>query len=171
MKIALVGYARSGKDTVGNMLRAFHDSYVIRGAFGDQMKLSFHETFQHVPMLPKPRKEYEQYAQSMRDIDEDVWVKAMDREFNRFSKDANWVITDLRQQNEERWCRENGFTIVRVDTPTVVRRLRSVGDSSFEAINNSERQIHAIRHDYIIYNNVTHEQLEKQVKQLLKELS
>ena len=170
MKIALLGKARSGKDTVGNMIRAFHDGYVMRIAFGDELRNDFHERFQDIPINPKPRKEYEQYGQAMRDIDKDVWVKALDRFMRRWQKDADFVLTDLRQQSEERWCRDNGFTIVRVVASDINRRLRSVGEH-FEVVNSSERQIHAIEHDYIIYNNTGLEDLEKQVKQLLKELS
>jgi hypothetical protein len=172
MKIALMGYARSGKDTVGYLIRKLTNYQTFRLAFGEELQGSFHNMFPDIPTEPKPRPYYEQYGKAMRDIDINVWVNAVARKYGKLMTLGieDFVITDTRQPNEAEWARQNGFVIVEIRATDYEREERSTGDAGFVPINPSEIHIKDIRADHIIYNNGTLEELEEKVIKLLKQL-
>lgn len=166
MKIALVGYSRSGKDTVAQMIQDEIKS-CIPLAFGDSMKTLFHDLFPDIPEEPKPRDLYENFAQSMREFDEDVWVRKVEKKMSGYRKNFNFIITDVRQPNEARWARENGFTLVEVWSPLGFRIQRSEFDSEFAAVTKSEEFLHDIKCDYTIKNHGSLEELKERVNGLI----
>lgn len=168
MRFALMGYARSGKDTVGRMIQDNLNGNTMLIAFGTALKESFHETFPRIPKEPKPREGYEIWGQMHREIQHDYWVEQLEKtvEANKIFE-KNFVITDLRQPNEAEWCRRNDFIIVEVIASPALREKRSVGDKEFHSINESEKLIHTIKPDFQIYNDDSLEYLETQVKALL----
>lgn len=169
MKIALVGYSRSGKDTVGKMFREYI-GMARQVSFGHELKARFHDAFPEVPAEPKPRELYEKFGKLARDIDPDFWVKCAD-DYIKFWEGFgyhNFTLTDLRQENEEAWARKNGFILIEVWSPLGQRKARSVGDTNFEYVNNSEKYLHRIACDYTIYNTKDLDFLKKQVQYVME---
>ena len=169
MRIALLGYARSGKDTVCDLIAKNYGGTILQLAFGEALRNSFHSLFD-IPKNPKPRKEYEAYGEAMRRIDEDVWVKKVADAVDFWGDFVVPVITDLRQPNEHKWCKENGFIIVKVEATDSIREERSTNDTTFVPVNYSERNIENLEYDYLITNNGTMDQLEKEILKLLERI-
>lgn len=155
MRIALMGYARSGKDTIAKIMEKHLNGTTVDLAFGDALKFHYHELFTVHDGI-KARDGYEKFGQAMRDIDPNVWVNALEKEYNTVVDRGfnNIIITDLRQPNEYKWCKENGFTVVKVDAPATIRKVRAMNDSSFNAVNYSEMFIKDLKADYEILNDV-----------------
>lgn len=178
MKIALVGYARSGKDTVGKMIINYmkehgHDT-TRQLAFGDNLRERMFEAFPEVrQQKKKPREWFETFGELGRRIDTDIWVNAVDSQYKFYKLVGyqNFVITDLRQPNEAEWARENGFTIIKIDSPVALRAERSKDDTGFQGVNYSERLLHEIEADYSIMNLYSEERLQERVYKLMGGLS
>jgi hypothetical protein len=169
MKIALMGYARSGKDSIYSLIQKHKLGYVHRMAFGDALRFKFHRMFMDIPEDPKPREGYEIFGKAMRDIDKDFWVKQLSSLYRSMElQGENIVITDLRQPNEAAWCRANGFKIVYVDADPSLRRERSITDSNWKAINESEKHIENMEADYVLFNQGSMEDLENEVIMMLR---
>lgn len=172
MKLALMGYARSGKDSVAEIIE--NEMFPVeKFAFGTELKRMFHEAFPNIPLNPKPRRGYEIFGKAMRDIDKNVWVNKVSKRVNyyeKYSPDCNFIITDLRQPNEADWCRDNGFYVIYVHAAEDLRRERSQGDSEFIAVNESESEIWMIDSDFTIYNNGSLTGLEQSVKEVLNSI-
>ena len=131
IKIALIGGARTGKDTIGYYLTTVYD--FDKHAFADALRDNLFKVFPDLPQVPKPRQAMIDYGQFCRKIDPLVWIKHLDRK----TKDVthafgieNFVITDVRQQNEIDYCIENGYTLVKVvaDRETVIERALQGGE-------------------------------------------
>lgn len=177
MNIALMGYSRSGKDTVGEMIIThLHENMqgvAKRFAFGDELRSRLYKAFPDLKrMEKKPREITEQFAQLGRDIDEDMWVNALHQDlyFTLNNPFYHNIITDLRQPNEAEYCRKNGFKIVEVFAPESVRKERSNGDTNWNPVNYSERFLHNIEPDYVIHNLYNKQHIEDQVKIMLGRL-
>jgi dephospho-CoA kinase len=180
VKIALTGKLRSGKDTAANHLYIRHS--FNRVAFGDAMKRCAHEAFPWVSEFSKPRSLYQNYAQAMRQIDPDVWIKhaeravigAIDFRVNTGAEHVGVVITDVRQQNEVDWCRSNGFTLIRVTAPDEDRiaRAKLAGDSFTEADlgHETESHIDGFAVDYEIHNDGSVDDLKAHVDAILAKM-
>ena len=176
--IALTGGMRSGKDTVFEILQEL-DFRVRRVAFGDELKKKFHETFEDIPETPKPIQHYIDYGQAMRAIDEDVWVKALSYKV-QFLRDyilskTNIVITDVRQPNEFKYARENGFVIVKVEANPQLRvhRMKSLGEEFNPDLFTQPTELHMqTQHvDYVLQNHtVDREELKSAVERLIKRI-
>jgi dephospho-CoA kinase len=181
IKIALTGKLRSGKDT------AAHHLYIKYGfstvAFGDALKKNAHATFPWVSEFSKPRALYQAYGQLMRQIEPDVWIKhaeravkgAIDFRVNTGAERIGVVLTDVRQQNEVAWCRENGFTLIRVTAPDEDRIARAIaaGDdfSVHDLSHETELAIDTFECDFDVVNKGTVEELKAQVDSILTQIS
>jgi dephospho-CoA kinase len=178
VKIALTGKLRSGKDTVANHLYIRHS--FNRVAFGDAMKKNAHATFPWVSEFSKPRALYQAYAQLMRQIEPDVWIKhaeravngAIDFNVNTGAEKVGVVITDLRQPNEYEWARANGFTIIRVTAPDEDRiaRAKIAGDDFNEADleHETESHIDGFAVDFEIINDGSVDELKRKIDEILE---
>ena len=176
--IGLFAKMRSGKDEVFKILDHM-DFDIERVAFGDVLKESFYEHFPNIPKEPKPTRKLIEYGQAMREVDPDVWVRpAMNIKQMRSDILAqagltvpSFVFTDIRQPNEYQAVKNSGAFMVKVETPLELRIIRmfnlgeKVTPDMFEAP--TERNLDSFKYDYIIYNNGTMEQLEKQVTEML----
>jgi dephospho-CoA kinase len=181
VKIALSGRLRSGKDTVANHLYIKYG--FNRVAFGDALKHNAHETFPWISQSTKPRALYQQFGQLMREIDADVWIKhaeravngAIDFRVNTGAERAGVVITDVRQSNEVAWCRQNGFTIIRVTAPDEVRIGRAIaaGDNFCEndLEHETEKAIDSFSVDYEIVNDGSVDNLKAKVDEVINEVT
>ena len=179
--IALIGRTRSGKDLVYKMIEAQgHDTQRI--AFGDALKERFYEIFPEYINKPKPIEHLIFFGQSMRKINEDVWVNATlgkIRVHNHLYKqygleEPSYIFTDVRQANEYEACQALKCVFVKVVASPDVRieRMEKLGEKVDPAVlhANTERELESFDYDYIIHNNGTPEMLELKVKALLKKI-
>lgn len=131
LKIALIGGARTGKDTIADYLGS--QAGFKRLAFGDSLKDFLFEIFPHLKEEPKPRESMINFGQACREIDPLVWVKQLERTARTYEKNGytNFVITDVRQPNEIEYCRRNGYTLVKVEASkeAQVERAEACGES------------------------------------------
>jgi dephospho-CoA kinase len=181
VKIALTGKLRAGKDEVANHLYIRHGFDKV--AFGAAMKRCAHEAFPWVSEFSKPRSLYQNYAQAMRQIDSEVWIKhaeravkgAIDFRVNTGAEKIGVVITDLRQPNEYEWARANGFSIIRVTAPDEDRiaRAKIAGDDFNEADleHETESHIDSFDCDYEIVNTGSLDDLKAQIDTILAQIS
>lgn len=199
IKIAITGKMRAGKDTVYSILKEelelalnlklnkiinYTDGVFItkQHTFGGQLKHFAELLFpEHFVAGGKPRQLFQEFGQSMRQIDEDVWVKKVDQEIQNKLKSTHAdvhisFITDLRQPNEYEYCKGNGFFILRVNATDEVRLARMMADgdnfTKEHLHHETETYVDGYEVDYDINNNFTTqnglEELRKEVKQLVK---
>lgn len=174
MKIALVGYARTGKDLVGEMiiqhLKDKGHGKTKRLAFGDELKERFFEAFPEAYQDKKPRKWFEDFGELGRQIEPNIWINAVSGKIKYFDNYNNFVVTDCRQPNEAKFLKENGFVLVTVWSPSKVRQKRSKDDAEWQPVNHSERFLHEIETDYAIMNDSDIEDLQRQVDYIMEEI-
>jgi dephospho-CoA kinase len=180
VKIALTGKLRAGKDELAHHLYIRHGFDKV--AFGDAMKRCAHEAFPWVSEFSKPRSLYQNYAQAMRQIDPDVWINHAERAVKGAvafrvalgAEQIGIVLTDVRQENEVAWCRENGFTLIRVTAPDEDRiaRAKIAGDDFTEADleHETESHIDGFAVDYEIHNDGSLDDLKRKVDEIMEEI-
>jgi len=177
MKIAVVGKMRSGKDTLG---RYFYDNdtdgWQNKLAFGDEIKRLALIYFPDIVAKGKPRKLYQMLGQMLREIDPDIWVKALDRNMQYLINkgESNFIVTDVRQMNEYEYLKSKGFTVIKVEANDELRRERIIqaGDV-FEPENfyhETETTVDEIPADYIVTNNTTIKDFYAQIRFIHEEL-
>ncbi|MBU8597349.1 adenylate kinase [Alkalihalobacillus clausii] len=181
LKIALIGKARAGKDSVADLL-AEHYGFT-KYAFGTALKRYYHDIFGEQD--GKPREGYQWFGQTMRERDPGVWVRKLFEEIDidlgceelfSFMLPIFPVITDVRQQNEYDRCRAEGYTIIRVeaDDTTRLERMRAAGDrfNIDDLKHDTETQLDAFEADYTVDNGagVTLDDLKRQVDVIMGEL-
>lgn len=179
--IALIGKTRSGKDEVARLLTELGYPHE-RVAFGDIMKEKFYDIFPQFVGKPKPTKEIVMFGQSMRQIDENVWVnylmgniRAVQLFHDTYQLDRPaYVFTDVRQQNEYDACKEAGCIMVKVVAGDALRvgRMLAIGEDPTEEVlkANTETDLDKFEADYTIQNNGTLEDLAEEVKRLMEKL-
>ncbi len=158
MRIALCGEPRSGKDTVGNVISSM--IVVHRTAFGKFMKFGYYKEHPEMLGLPKDRAHMISWSQPLVDLYPNIWVHQLEREIEGYE---NIVITDLRQPHEEKWCRENGFHIVRVHA-CEQRRLNRATRLGEDLGVDLPYEVPA---DFNVYNDGSLEDLQSQVDNLI----
>lgn len=175
MKIGIVGYTRSGKDTVGELMF----EYLIKHgktrklALGDSLSQRFYEAFPEAKTDKKPREWFETFGELGRQIDKNLWINSLSLEIRTWSGFGyeNFIVTDIRQPNEAKWARENGFTLVSVLCPPKIRQKRSKDDTNWQPVNHSERFLHEIETYYGIVNDSDLKDLQNQVNYIMEELT
>jgi dephospho-CoA kinase len=182
VKVAICGKLRAGKDELAQHLFISHG--FDRVAFGDALKRNAHALFPWVSESSKPRALYQKFGQLMRqEFDTDVWIKhaersvkgAIDFRISIGAEKIGVVLTDVRQQNEVDWCRENGFTLIRVTAPDEDRIARAIaaGDSFNEAdlSHPTELEIDNFECDFDVVNDGTVDELKAQVDSILAQIN
>jgi len=168
MLIGLMGYARSGKDTVANILVEHYGFERI--AFADPIRellarinpilnngyyLNEHVQefgWEIAKARPEVRRLLQELGVGARDIlGEDVWVNAALRKMS--SKNKHYVVTDVRFQNEALTIKLANGVLWRVERPNVT------------AINEhiSEHALKDYKEDMFIKNDSTIEHLAQTV--------
>ncbi|MFI6861307.1 hypothetical protein ACIBKZ_15630 [Streptomyces sp. NPDC050421] len=144
--VAIIGKARSGKDTVaGRLVSRFA---FTRLAFADPLKdaaLSLDPliltTWDVSPVrlsrlvadvgweyakdhYPEVRRTLQRMGQGVRDLDEDFWLNVT---LDRVTVADTWnlpvVVSDVRYRNEADALRNRGFLLVRITRPPVARSM------------------------------------------------
>lgn len=128
--IALIGRARSGKDTVAARLVERHG--FTRVAFADRLKdavlaldpLIFNTVhlaemvelngWEVAKSHPEVRRVLQHYGQAIREIDPRFWIRAA---FPAMQGRTHVVVSDVRYRNEADALRSAGFTLVRITRP------------------------------------------------------
>lgn len=172
VRIALTGGLRAGKDEVAKRLQFEHKFQ--RYAFGDMLKHFAFQVFPTVRPSSKPRAFLQAFGQSMRNMPvdgaADVWVTWLEHAMLTDGFDRV-VITDLRQPNELKWARANGFVIVRVTAPADVRlaRAQAAGDDFKPAdmAHDTEQHVGGFTVDYELTNDGTVAELYAKVDALV----
>ncbi|WP_163051669.1 AAA family ATPase [Bacillus cereus] len=158
MRIALCGESRSGKDTVGELIG------YARFAFGDYMKREYYKANPHMVGKPKDREHMIEWSQPQVEKDDHIWIRPLEEDISTmYNPYHNIVITDLRQPHEEKWCRDNGFHIVRVHAHVLRRdlRARNLGEKLGKDLP------YEVKADFHIYNDGSLEDLQSRVDNLL----
>lgn len=173
MKIGLVGYARTGKDTVYMMISEYLKTNghgdTKRLAFGDELKERFFQAFPEAHNGKKPRNSYEIFGELGRKINPEIWIRAVEYQMNLYSYWCeNFVITDVRQPNEAKWAKDNGFILIKVWSPEEKRRERSKDDSNWISVNPSERHLDSIKCEHVVWNMWDLENTKEQIEFILE---
>lgn len=177
--IAFFSPAASGKDFLADYMVKKYG--YTRYAFADNVKSVAKTWFPELfgDGKEKPRWLLQKIGTMFRDIDEDVWIKAL---FNNIDKVANLrkrygeikeyiVITDCRMPNEYQALKERGFIFVRIDVDEKVRqqRMKDRGDkfSSEDMKHHTESFYDTFDCDYTIQNNGKAEDAYKQLDNIM----
>ena len=129
-KLAIAGPMASGKTTLAARLCEMHPGIRFhRTSFAERLKTLARELFN---MQNKDRDLLIRLGKHLRDIDANVFAKAVTRRvrdalYNDVAA-RNWIVDDLRFQNELEMLRRNGWRIVllRASEETRTRRLRNL---------------------------------------------
>ena len=116
-KIAISGKIASGKSTLSKYIQEKYN--FTRIGYGDAVKKFAKEIFN---MEYKDRQLLQDFAQSMRSIDEDVWVKIVERHINNTTE--NILVDDLRFPNELESLNKMGFTIIKIELDIDLQKER-----------------------------------------------
>lgn len=188
IKIALTGKMRSGKDTVARtiaeIIRRNTNYDVLIFSFGDSLKLFANFIFPHeFRENEKPRELYQWLGQTLRQRDEDIWIRHIIKEMNNNIKEISAykgkkiisIITDLRQPNEYEFCKQNGFHIIKVECDDAVRleRMKESNDNfKREDLNHeTERHIDLFEADYTLTTtHINEKELKERVREVLKSI-
>jgi hypothetical protein len=183
--IALMGRARSGKDTVAAHLG--RTQRYVPFAFASPLKTAAEKlnpiisagNLTEVRLLdaldefgwegakdayPEVRRILQHMGQGVRDLDPDFWVAQLMRQVwgsQRYG--ARIVVTDVRYPNEADVLKLNGFVMVRVERPSLTFRDQNSGHVS-------EVSLAEYPHDRIVFNSGTPEDLYRAVDALVRNL-
>lgn len=163
MKIAIVGKARSGKDTVADYLvsKYGYTEYKFSTGVRDVINLVRGEE------TNKNRRELQDVGQGLRRaLGEDIWVNYT---LSTITDTDKVVISDCRQQNEAKRLTDEGYLLIRVESDEDIRvqRMLAAGDTfTKEDLTHETEQID-IECSVVIYNNNSLEDLYRQVDELI----
>lgn len=151
MRIAIAGKICSGKSYIANHIANNIDGTIY--SFGSGVKKYCKEIFN---MEYKDRKLLQDFAQKMKEIDNDVWIKYTVNEINK-NKTGHILLDDLRFPNEASYLISEGFTIIRLiigDNLQKQRIMETYPESYNEHLNRlgdvSESYIHLLPFHYNI---------------------
>lgn len=171
MRIAIAGKLRSGKSAAARYLA---EEYGFeRVSFGAELKRFAGEIFG--ASEAKPRRLYQHFGQAMREIDENVWIRHVEKRIESLGRAKGIVIDDLRQPNEYRWARANGFFIVSIaaSEDTRLARAKAAGDDfSIEDLrHDTEIHVDSFTVDFEIWNDGDDlAELERRVGEIIDEI-
>lgn len=120
MKIAITGKICSGKSTLANIIK--YRLNLEKYSFADNVKKYAKELFD---MSYKDRKLIQELAEKLKEIDNDIWIKQLDK--NIKDKD-NIIIDDLRFENEYNYLRSNKYFIIKllIDKNQQIKRIKEL---------------------------------------------
>lgn len=164
--VGISGLARSGKDVAGEIILENLGEGWARGAFADIPKEMLFVMGVDTKYTNKDGEdEYYQYnirhlMQTLgtdwgRNIDNDIWIKA----FKKKNPTGNFVITDVRMENEADFVRDNGGVIIHVK-----------GRGGIKGNHQSEAGIEIKRGDLLVFNDSDLENFEKEISNICKTL-
>tara|TARA_B110000459_G_scaffold194054_1_gene233005 strand:- start:269 stop:772 length:504 start_codon:yes stop_codon:yes gene_type:complete len=120
MKIAITGKICSGKSTLANKLKNILK--LEKYSFANNVKKYAKEIFE---MKYKDRKLIQDFAEKMKEIDNNIWIKQLDKEI----KDkVHIIIDDLRFENEYNYLKKNNYYIIKlvIDKNQQIKRIEDL---------------------------------------------
>ena len=120
MKIAITGKICSGKSTLANKLKNILK--LEKYSFANNVKKYAKEIFE---MEYKDRKLIQDFAEKMKEIDNNIWIKQLDKEI----KDkVHIIIDDLRFENEYKYLKANKYYIIKlvIDKNQQIKRIEDL---------------------------------------------
>lgn len=131
LRIGIHGAARSGKDTAAKYLVEHHG--FLRNAFADPLKRAGQQMFmlteeqtwsdelkekviKHWGMSPRTIFQKLGTEGGRQVFGDDLWLKRWDIHFQTFGPVSNYVVPDVRFENEAEFLRGRGFTIVHLSS-------------------------------------------------------
>ncbi|ASR79727.1 dephospho-CoA kinase [Bacillus phage Janet] len=189
IKIAIAGKMRAGKSIVERYLSIKYGFYIYD--LSDNVKEDFAKKYPY-NRGEKPRKGYKLYAELQKfAFGENVWVNRTlsriqndkeyydnswlaSREFLRNLPHLKVVVTGVRQENEFRALREEGYTIIRVNADDKIRlqRIEDAGDicDMDDFTDETEQYVDKATVDFDVYNNGALPTLYRQIDNIVLEI-
>ncbi len=171
--IALTGHMRAGKSTVAEYLEKKYN--FKKFALAAPIK----ELIQALD-LPLERKVLQHVGNCMRQIDEDVWLRAVWKKLKPYIDEGNdIVIEDVRLIREAMYFRKKGFTIVKVNASSEIRKKRaedrlkrSIPWETWKEWHDdpTEKEVDKIDADHELENETNANNLQKEIDKLIKRL-
>lgn len=169
--VVIVGKMRSGKDTLAKMMV---DKY---GYSEFKLSTGITEIIEKLNLQregKKNRHAYQHIGQRIRDLDEDVWCNYTDRLIKESGK-SQIVISDVRQENELEFFREQGYAVIKIVSDEVnrVQRVSESGDEvDWHDFNHeTELSVDKLEYDLLIINNGTLKLLETKLDLAIRYLN
>lgn len=160
--IGISGKAQSGKDTAGEFLVNKYE--FKRVASADALKRIARNIFGWDAVKDeKGRKFLQDLAMAVRGYDKDYWIRVTLQEINSQrtrNKVENFVITDVRFENEAKYLKEQGAILVRINRPDILLydHVSETELDNYEGFN------------FVLENNSTIKDLEKDIDVIYKGL-
>lgn len=156
MKIALIGLSRSGKDTVAEYLVKKYGmrNYKLSCGITEIIKKYFPSDLEKGVKL---RGHYIKIGQTLRELDEDVWVNYTLNKINYlWGNLENLVISDVRQENEFLRLREEGFKFIYVHCDDEIRykRIKEKGEEIPSFKDDPDKKVSCVAKKYLSSINV-----------------
>lgn len=187
MIIAISAKKQHGKDTVANIIQEYTNNKFKIVKFADKLKDFLctlinctredleNEEFKNKPLGEEwdfidikgninkmtPRLLLQKIGTDglRNNVHNNIWINAT---FSKYYKNCNWIITDLRFENEFTSLKKKDSITIRVERPSVVNT--DTHPSETELDNNKD-------FDYYIINDGDLESLKHKVYEILKELN
>ena len=177
IKIAIIGKICSGKTTIINKLLELKEYNFKVYNFGDYVKKYIYEIFdiniienmlskkaiknsESFYINNKPRKLIQDFAENMKILDNDVWIKLLKKDINKhISRDISNIIIvgDVRFYNEYQMLKDLGFIFIKLDInkDLQIERIKNTYPNNYqehlERLEHiSEINIDNFKYDYII---------------------
>ena len=115
MKIAFIGRLCSGKTSFAKHLEKNHNFHIL--SFGEPVKRYATEIF---GLVDKNRAILQDFAQKVKEIDENVWIKYLINQLDSL-ENYNIVVDDLRFPNEYDALKQKGFYFIKLDINRLVQ--------------------------------------------------
>uniref|UniRef100_A0A6C0JEY2 Uncharacterized protein n=1 Tax=viral metagenome TaxID=1070528 RepID=A0A6C0JEY2_9ZZZZ len=151
MKIAIIGKLCSGKSTCAKYLIDKYDYTCL--SFGEPVKRYAKEIF---GLETKNRVIIQDFAQKIKEIDNDVWIKYLIRKLDNLQTDKI-VIDDLRFPNEYNALKNKGFIFIKLIISEEKQKERIINtypdsfNTHIERTKNiSESYTNVLKSDYVI---------------------
>ncbi|MEI8704709.1 hypothetical protein [Pseudoalteromonas sp. B62] len=162
-KIALMGVSGAGKDFIANHLIKEFDYQ--RFSFSDQLKRiaamiypwlekdypplvkeePLNITLNSGELITKSPRDIWLHLNALRDIERDIYIRMLNEEITNFKdKCKNILISDIRSEDEFKWCSSNGFKIIYIKANKKIYKSYTI-DSQISEM--------ASKADFIFENN------------------
>jgi len=175
--IGISGFARSGKDAIGEYITSNYGHY-DKYSFADPLKEAVSNLF-NIPLIDLYEGDREtilpEWGLSVRQIlqrfgtecmrnnfGNDFWIKKAQTIVDELGN-LKLVLPDVRFENEADFCRENGI-LVHIVRPDADGKVGDIGHAS-------ESGITQLKTDYYIHNNGTLEELYEKIDNLMKKIN